>query len=206
LDIFNKGMVMLDRTAIVGLMLLACGLLAACNKQSAGPVLAPDSPSAIQAEVVQADQNFQYCDVNQDCLLMPDACDNPTSINKEKVAAFENHLAQIKVKCPASQHVDHSFNAKCLVNRCTAVAIDALNAEKPDFYACKEDAECVVTAGLCSNITAVNKAHLKSFEENVALESRAVSCAPPGLPPGPNDKVPTFAAKCTELRCKALLN
>jgi hypothetical protein len=199
-------MMMLDRTAIVGLMVLACVLLAACTEQPAGPVLASEPSSVIQAEVLNGDQNFQYCDVDEDCLLMPDACGNPAGINKAKVKAFENHLAQIKVKCPSLQPVDHSLNAKCLANRCTAVAMDALNTEKPDFYACKEDAECVVTAGPCFNITAVNKAHLKSFLENVALESRAVSCAPPGLPPGANDKVPSYSAKCLEFRCKALFN
>jgi hypothetical protein len=156
--------------------------------------------------VLQRDQNLQDCRMDEQCLLMPDACGNSTGVNKTKMKAFENHLAQIKVKCPALQSANHSFEAKCIEQQCAAVAKADVIVEKPDFYACKQDADCIIAAGVCSDLRAVNKVHLKAFEENTAFESQAVSCASPGLPPGPNDKVPTYTAKCTALRCEALLN
>jgi hypothetical protein len=186
------------------LTLITIFTLAACSKQASEQVASSEPVTAIGTGEEKTDapvnivQDFERCTIDSDCTLMNGPCGESQGVNKDKEKEFSHYLATVLVMCPENTQPMRASGVQCVETRCSAIIGDASEAVKSDFYACEQDNDCVVESGVCNNMEGVNKAHIKEFREQVAIQSQAVDC----MSPDPNP--PEFTALCMASRCEAV--
>lgn len=58
-----------------------------------------------------------------------------------------------------------------------AAAVDM--SDKPEWYKCLQDADCVITDGLCGGMAAINKNAQKEYEDWMGRTRPVISCVAP---------------------------
>jgi hypothetical protein len=74
--------------------------------------------------------------------------------------------------------------------------------EKERWYLAKKDGDCILAVGVCGNLTAVNKAHVKAFEAWASKVTARSECDRP-TPEGQAQQE-RLVARCVNGRCIAV--